>query len=220
LSANPASAWTLTATGTITSSPTTSFDNANLFGLGSTSLVGQSYTLTITTDPWINQYVELIPTGGGGVNGIYSTSLNAITGATELTAGYTLTITIGNQSFSQRSPRTELENIARLDNGASHNYGVAPYSDSLSQGVVSSGCSRGTSSYLSNGTTPCVAASIAVSSYTTPFVPYLDFNLVTSISPGAADGANFGFNYINTDNSAADSTQLNGTLESLTVNAH
>lgn len=231
LSANPASAWTVTATGTIISSPapfgtpspfTTSFDNANLFALGGTSLVGQSYSLTITTDPWLNQFVELVPTAGGGFNGIFSYNVDPASQLIETAAGYTLTVTVGGQSFSQSFFRTvgTVSTIASLYNGLSHNYGVPPFEDSLSESIAGSGCSLSTSTYSSNGT-PCVIATILAGSGTTPFVPYLDFNLVTTLSLSAPPPGNqVEFSFINTDNSATDSTQLYGQIESLTVNTN
>lgn len=221
LSANPASAWTVTATGTIISSPTP-FDNANLFAPGGTSLVGQSYSLTITTDPWLNQFVELVPTAGGGFNGIFSYDIDPASQLIETAAGYTLTVTVGGQSFSQSFFRTTgtVRTVASLYNGLSHNYGVPPFEDSLSESVAGSGCTFSSSTYSSNGT-PCVIASIRAGSATTPFVPYLDFNLVTTLSLSAPPPGNqVEFSFINTDNSTADSTQLYGQIESLTVNTN
>ena len=223
LSANIASAWTLTATGTITESIVTpflpvgpfssSFDNAGLFGPSGMSLLGKSYSLTITTDPWLNANVGLTY-DYGAVSGISSSNLNGAIAPSSM-----VTATVDGKSFSELIAPTQSTalSFSSLQDGLSHNYSDRqPFEDFLRQGTTSDGCILG-GSFTSNGTS-CVAASIQANSYTTPFIPYLDFNLVSELSSGFGGDSIADFAFVGADNSQADSTQFYGTIDSLSIN--
>ncbi len=155
LTSAQAATWTVTATGTVYADIYHS-DQNGLFGDPGASLLGQSYVLTISTDPSLNTLVaETLPVyreyyGGPAFGGCCA-------------APYTISMTVGGVTYSQ----TELFpfiNRSYLISGLGS--GLASQ-DQVYQQADSSGCN------VANG--PCTSAYILAYSTQTPFVPSLDF---------------------------------------------
>ena len=153
-----ANAWSVQVTGTILNE---TGDEFGLFGDGSTSLVGDAYSETITTDPNLN-----------------STALCATATclATEGTAPYTLTVEVNGISFVH-TDLAPADNLAILENGLSAQDPANPF-DVVSQSVFSGNCTTSL-------TDLCVAGSIQAFSSTTPFVPQLNFNQNITVAGGS-----------------------------------
>jgi len=93
--ASNAQAWTVTASGVIYSGPDRAIDNAGLFVTPGGSLIGLTYTETITTDPLLNGHpqcvgdVSCLERDGGNYYGDNSG------------APYTITTTVNGVSYTQ-----------------------------------------------------------------------------------------------------------------------
>jgi opacity protein-like surface antigen len=192
--ADQAQDWTVTVTGTI-EAPTTSgtgFDNAGLFGAVGSSLVGDTYIETITTDPLLNSTTDCASLScGGTIGGLDNPAYGP-------GAAYTLTTTVNGVSFNL-TESTPFLNRAYLIDALSINDTSTTLQDQLYQDVRSSGCAL--------PTTTCVYSYILAYSLTNPFVPNLSFNQQITASGIFDPGANTYFAY----------TVFNGTPSGLTT---
>jgi PEP-CTERM motif len=186
-----ANAWTVTATGTIDSS---TGDALGLFGDGSTSLKGDAYSETITTDPNLN-----------------STALCATATclATEGTAPYTLTVEVNGISFVH-TDLAPADNLAILENGLSAQDPANPF-DVVNQSVFSGNCATSL-------TDLCVTGLIQAFSSTTPFVPQLNFNQNITVAGGSnLDQQGNSFTSFVVSDALGDNTNFVGSIDSLSV---
>jgi hypothetical protein len=192
--------WTVTATGTISSDTRNS---GSLFAPAGTSLVGDTYTETITTDLLLNGETSCSTISCSGTFGGSPYGLAA--------APYTLTMTVNGVTYTQ-SESNPVINYGYLIDALSVNDTSTTLQDQVQQQVSSSGCTN------PGGAQPCTNAYILAYSTTTPFVPNLNFNQSISVSSGLDSGSNTYFSY--QPAGAGDPTvQLFGTINSLTVNA-
>jgi hypothetical protein len=188
--------WSVTVTGTI-EAPTTSgtgFDNAGLFGTAGSSLVGDKYTETITTDPLLNSTtacasLSCAGTIGGLDNPAYGSG-----------AAYTLTTSVNHVSFKLTESTPFLNHAYLIDALSIHDTSTT-LQDQLYQDVRSSGCA------LPTATHTCVYSYVLAYSLTDPFVPNLSFSQKIHESGGFDPGAAAYFGW----------TQFNGTPNGLTT---
>ncbi len=202
-----ADAWTIDVTGVIFDDTNIntgpgSGDGLGLFGPASGSLLGDPYSLSITTDPYLNS----------GVACATSTCLGTIGSAPDSSAApYKLILTVGGVSFVHDEPAPS-SNMALLVNSLSVGdpANSSPY-DLLYQHVASSACGASAGG-------ACVSADIDAIGLTTPFVSRLDFNQSMTVAGG--------FNYFETtsyaafdafDGSQGQETAFRGTIDRLSV---
>lgn len=194
-----AQAWTVSATGTIYAD---SGVNSGLFAPLGTSLIGDTYTETITTDLSQNgeiacSTISCAGTVGGSAYGVPG-------------AAYTLTMKINGVSYTQTETNPTI-NYGYLIDGLSVHDTSTTLQDQVQQQVSSSGCPF-------PGFQTCTNAYILAYSTTTPFVPNLNFKQAITASSGLDSGSNAYFSY--QPSGAGDPTlQVYGSIKQLTVNA-
>jgi hypothetical protein len=188
--------WSVTVTGTI-EAPTTSgtgFDNAGLFGAAGSSIVGDKYTETITTDPSLNSSILCnSPSCFGTVGGVPN---NIGPGAP-----YTLTTTVNGVSFKLTESTPYLNEAYLIDALSKHDTSTT-LQDQVFQEAESSGCTL--------PSTLCVSSYILAYSLTNPFVHNLNFNHAITASNGLDPGSNAYFAWVD----------FNGTPNGLTTIFH
>jgi hypothetical protein len=116
LTSAQAATWTITATGTVNAFIYSQFDQNGLFGDPGASLLGQSYVLTIATDPSFSTIVaESLP--------FYHENYGCPAFGGCCGAPYTISMTVGGVTYNQ----TELSPLANrsylmsgLSNGLAH----------------------------------------------------------------------------------------------------
>jgi len=197
-----AQAWTIKVTGTLFDLPdgsSASTDGFGLFGPANTALAGDSYTETITTDPFLNSTIQCATATCLGTTGASGPGLSA--------APYTLTVTVNGISFVH-DELTPSFNSALLMNSLSAQDPTdpAPY-DLLSQSVASGDCSGGL----------CLFTSVQALSSLNPFIPALDFNQTLTVAGGFnyAEGSYTTFGL--SDVQSAQETDFYGTIDTLSV---
>lgn len=198
-----AQAWTIKVTGTLFDLPdgsSVSIDGFGLFGAPNAALAGDSYTETITTDPFLNSTIQCATATCLGTAGASGPGLSA--------APYSLTVTVNGISFVHNEAAPSF-NFALLMSSLSAQDPAdpAPY-DLLSQSVSSGDCGSGL----------CLSTSIQALSSLTPFIPTPDFNQTLTVAGG--------FNYADTgsytafglfDGASAQETDFYGTIDTLSV---
>jgi hypothetical protein len=194
---------TIIVTGTI-ESPTTSgsgFDNAGLFGPAGASLVGDSYTETITTDPSLNSSIACHSLSCFGTIGGVPNNIGP-------GAPYNLTVTVNGVPFTWTESVPYL-NHAYLIDALSINDTSTTLQDQVYQEADSGNLnSFGIFSY------------ILAYSHTTPFVPNLNFNQTINQSGGFDPGSNTNFNYtLQNGTPAGITTIFYGSIDTLSVNS-
>jgi len=198
-----AQAWTVKVTGTIFDLPDgspASSDGFGLFGAANAALAGDSYTETITTDPFVNSTIQCATATCLGTAGANAPGLSA--------APYTLTVTVNGISFVHNELAPSFNSALLMNSlSAQDPTDPAPY-DLLSQTVGSGDCSG-----------LCLFTSIEALSSVTPFIPALDFNQTLSVAGG--------FNYADTgsytafgvfDGQSSQETGFYGSIDTLSVN--
>ena len=196
-----AQAWTITVSGTIYSD-TPPFGTplyGSPFGAGDVSLVGAPYTLTITTNPSLNPFVES------------STAPIHITyGGTTTDKGpaapYTIKVTVKDVTFIQTEPipafnRADLESVREPF-----------FLDQVFQYVRSNACS------WAYGL--CIESYINAYSVNGPFLKSLDFNQSLRVSDGLDPGSHAYFAFRNGPYLPASYQQYNilyGSISSLSI---
>ena len=194
-----ASPITITVTGTILSrggSP----DTALLFGTSIDSLIGASYTETITTDPSLNN---------GEV--ISSPTLHSTAGgSTQVGPGapFTVSVTLNGTTFTETEAnpfynRTYLLSVTQ-----------PTFMDQLDQEYQSNGC------FSAYGL--CISGYVNAYSLTTPFLPSLDFNQSLEITDSLmAPGSSTYFSFRNgptTPGSVNDYSEFYGSINTVSLN--
>lgn len=189
--------FTITITGTIQSSsgPT---DTALLFGAAINTLVGTSYTETITTDPTLDSIRTSTATNNTAYGG----------GSFGSAAPYTITTTVNGVTYSQTESnpfwnRTYLQSVSQPN-----------FMDQIVQEVQSNGC------VVAYGL--CVESFINAYSLATPFLSSLDFDQILTVPGSKLDpGSNVLFSYRNgptTSGSVDQFTEFTGSITSVKVN--
>jgi hypothetical protein len=191
--------WTVSATGTIYAD---SGPNTTLFAPLGTSLIGDTYTETITTDLSQNGSVSCSSLSCAGTFGGSPYGIAA--------ASYTLTMTINGISYTQTETNPVI-NYGYLIDALSVNDTSTTLQDQVFQQVASSGCTT-------PGYANCANAYILGFSTSTPFVPNLDFNQSINVSSGLDSGSNSYFSY-QPSGAAEPDIALYGSIKQLTVNA-
>jgi hypothetical protein len=202
---NESNAWTITVTGTIVddirnSNGGTLLNGTGIFGTPGTSLIGDTYTETITTDPSLNSHVDSNSTliesyGGPGIGGCCG-------------APYRITVTVNGFTYSQTETNTFI-NYAYLLEGLSNGLGNQ---DTAFQEVESNGCSTVYG--------VCTSSYILAFSTQTPFVFKLAFhhplfsNDLTPDQGGRITGSNTYFLF---NNGPDLTTDFYGSIASITV---
>jgi hypothetical protein len=202
-----ADAWTIKVTGTIfdmSDGSPGSIDGFGLFGAANASLVGDAYTETITTDPFLNSSIQCATATCLGTIGATAPGSSA--------APYMLTVTVNGISFVHNESAASL-NSAMLVDALSTNDPTdpAPY-DLVSQSLGSGDCGAG-----SGGV--CTFTALQALSATTPFVPTLDFNQEITVAGGfnyAATGSYSAFGMFGGPSDVE--TSFYGSVDTLSVN--
>ena len=170
--------WTITATGTI-EAPTpsgTGFDNAGLFGAAGSSLVGDTYTETITTDPALNSSIACnSPTCFGTIGGVPN---NIGPGAP-----YRLSVTVNGVPFTWTESAPYLNEAYLIDALSKHDTSTT-LQDQVYQEADSGNCNSF-----------CVYSYILAHSLTKAFVHNLNFNHAINASDSLDPGSNTYFDY-------------------------
>jgi hypothetical protein len=204
LAASHAQALTITASGTIYSDGVHTGNLAGLFVTPGASMIGYSYTETITTDPLLNgasacSTISCLGTIGGPFFGGPG-------------APYTITTTINGISYTQTEANPFVNEFYLID-ALSVDDTSTTLQDQAYQGVASQGC------VLANG--PCTNSYILAYSLNTPFVPSLDFNQSITVLNGLDPGSNTYFSF---REGPADPGSVNqysefyGSISALTIN--
>jgi hypothetical protein len=194
--------WTITATGVITSDGPGVPDQLGLFGTPGVSLIGDTYTETIITNPLLNTYFtvttkSLITTYGGG-------NWSAGTGAP-----YTIVTTVNGVTNTQTGSDPFVNYAYLLDTLKPP---MPSPQDQAYQQIKSEGCA---SSYGS-----CTLSYILAYSLTDHFVKNLDFSKPFTVSAGLDPGSNNLFSVREGPlNSEQQYTTFTGSITSLSVNA-
>jgi hypothetical protein len=188
--------WTVTATGTITSDQGLTGDPF------ATSLVGDTYTETITTNLLLNGETNCSTISCSGTFGGSPYGLAA--------APYTLTMTINGVTYTQTESNPTI-NYGYLIDALSVNDTSTTLQDQVYQQVGSSGCTA-------VGYQTCTNGYILAYSTTTPFVPNLDFNQSITTSSGLDSGSNAYFSY-QPAGAGEPTVKVFGSINELTVNA-
>jgi hypothetical protein len=195
-----AQGWTITATGTIYADTGVT---GSLFAPMGTSLVGDAYTETITTNLLLNGQVSGCSISCAGTFGGSSIGLTA--------APYTLTMTVNGVTYTQTESSPSSNYGFIVDALTINDTRIPPPQDLVEQLVSSSGCN-----------TPyhtCTDSDITAYSTTRPFVPNLNFNHQSiTASSGLDSGSNAYFLYQRAGD-AGPSELLNGSIKTLTVSA-
>jgi hypothetical protein len=192
--------WSVTATGTIEASGT-GLDNAGLFGAAGSSLVGDTYTETITTNPLLNSTTACASaTCAGTIGGLNNPAYDP-------GAAYTLTTTINGDSF-KLTETTPFLNYAYLIDALSKHDTSTTLQDQVFQGTQSSGCAS------PSGT--CVSSYILAYSLTNPFV--MNFNHAINASGGLDPGSNTYFAWVENNGTPSGLTTIfYGSINTLSV---
>ena len=162
-----AQAWTLTASGTIYSTDPQTPHPAYASPFGNASLLGASYTMTITTEPSLNSFVES------------STSTSHLTyGGTGTDKGpaapYTIRVTINGETFIQTEP------IPSYNSSYLQSLRQPNFMDQVFQEVKSNACT------WAYGL--CIDSYILAYSVSTGFLRNVDFNQTVTVPvPGRLD---------------------------------
>ena len=205
LAPSAAHAWSITVTGTIindvSQADTRHGDGMGIFDLSDpSSLVGLSYTETITTNPLLNGSVNcatadcLGRTGGSG---------SAVPGAP-----YTVSVTVNGVTFTDTESTPDTNSSFLSDALSTNNTSETPAQDELDQGAFTNCEVVGRN---------CASAFIDVFSTTTPFVPSLSFNQSITAGPFPAPSSEAFFDYQTPD--STNRTQFWGTIDTLSVNS-
>jgi hypothetical protein len=175
--------WTVTVTGTI-EAPTTSgtgFDNAGLFGAADSSIVGDKYTETMTTNPLLNSTTACSSAScSGTIGGLNNPAYGP-------GAAYTLTTTVNGDSFKLTETTPYLNYAYLLDALSKHDTSTT-LQDQVYQGTQSSGCASPSG--------PCISSYILAYSLTNAFVHNLNFDHAINASAGLDPGSNTYFAWI------------------------
>ena len=192
-------AWVITATGNVRGN----FDDfLGLFGPTGGQLGGLAYTMTVTTDPFLNTAIDCASIsctgtiGGDGFGG-YGPNSAAV---------YTLAATINGVTFTQTELAPSLNRAYQI-NALSINDTSTTLQDQTLQQLSSAGCVNG---FVPN----CINAVILAYSPSTPFIPVRDFNQPFTVSSGLDLGSNAYFSFQNT---AGQQTRFVGSIDSLAV---
>jgi len=199
-----AQALTITATGTIYSDGVHTGNSAGLFLPSGTSMIGYSYSETITTDPLQN-----MGTGGCLTISCLGTIGGPLFGGPG--APYTITVVVNGVSYSQ-TETNPFVNDSYLIDALSISDTSTTLQDQAYQGIASHGC------VLATG--PCTNSYILAYSLTTGFVPDLDFSQSIVISAGLDPGSNnyFSFREGPTGDVVNDYSEFYGSIATLTIN--
>jgi len=195
-----AQAWTVVVSGVISGDLDHAIDDAGLFVMPGGSLIGLTYTETITTDPLLNGHPQCVGDAsclerdGGNYYGDNSG------------APYTITTTVNGVSYTQTETSPFL-NRAYLIDALSINDTTTTLQDVANQEIDSNGCS---SVYLA-----CTVSYVLAYSHTTPFVPMLSFTQSITASTGLDPGS---ITYFAFRNSAGVSTLFYGSISTLSIN--
>jgi len=169
-------AWTVTVTGTIFddlgNSNGNGINGTGIFGTPGTSLVGDAYTESITTNPLLNSHVDSTSSFLESYGGSHY-------GGGSLGAAYSIAVTVNGFTYSETelNPFINYAYLLDLSNGLAPN-GIL-YQQAF-QEVQSSGCSTVYG--------VCTSSYILAYSQQTPFVFRLDFNHPlhsTDLDPGS-----------------------------------
>ena len=202
-----ADAWTIKVTGTIFDLPDgspASADGFGLFGASNTLLAGDSYTETISTDPFMNSTIQCATATCLGTTGASGSGLSA--------APFTLDMTVNGVSFVHNELAPSYNAAMLVDSLSTHDPTDPAPSDSLSQSIGWGNCDGSSSG-------PCMFTTVQALSSLLPFVPTLDFNQTITVAGG--------FNYADTgsytaflafDSQSSQETSFYGTIDSLSVN--
>ena len=206
LAPTQADAWSVTATGTIFNDVTGYGDAAGLFGDAGGTLLGASYSETITSDPLLNSTISCATSSCFGTVGISDPTLPG-----SAAAPYTLITTVNGISFVHTELAPLWNYATLLDALSTQDSTSALQADALLQDIGSSGCDPSVGDV-------CISALIQAFSATTPFVPGLDFNEQITVAGGFNDtGSSYAsFGWVGPAGSAA--TEFYGTIDTLSVN--
>jgi hypothetical protein len=205
LAPSAAHAWSVTATGTIVDSQAdpSPGDGMGIFGLSDpSSLVGLSYTETITTNPLLNGIVSCGTTEceaqGGSVAGI---GIYA--------APYTVSVTVNGVTFTETETTPDTNWAFLSDALSTNNTSITnPGVDQLYQSVVTNCSVVGRN---------CTSAAIDAFGTTIPFVSSLSFNQNITAGPFPSTNGEASFDYQAPDGDVL--TQFSGTIDTLSVNS-
>jgi hypothetical protein len=207
LAPSAAHAWSITVTGTIFDdayqADTRHGDGMGIFDLSDpSSLVGLSYSETVTTNPLLNGSVgcataDCLGRTGGSGSGVPA-------------APYTVSVTVNGVTFTQ-TESTPDTNTSYLEDSLSTN--------NTSETLVRDGLQQDAFTNCSVVGQNCTSAGITVFSTTTPFVPSLSFNQSITAGPFAwpATSSEAFFEYSTPDGDIR--TQFSGTIDTLSVNS-
>jgi hypothetical protein len=205
LAPSAANAWTVTATGTIiddaSNADTRHGDGMGIFDLTDpSSLVGLTYSETITTNPLLN----------GGFACATASCLTTVGGVGQhspVAAPYTISVTVNGVTFTQTETTPDYNASGLLDALSTNNTS----DPSLTGDEVGQESDSNCGALNRN----CVSGGIGAYSATTPFVPSLNFNQ-TITAAGPFPGSQASFDYQTPDGFTR--TQFVGTVDTLTVN--
>jgi PEP-CTERM motif len=201
-----ANAWSLTASGTIFGDVTGNGDQAGLFGSPGLSLIGESYSETITTDPFLNSTFSCATLSCLGTSGISDP-----TASDPAAAPYTVITTVNGISFVHTETAAAW-NYSTLIDALSINDTTSLFQDdALLQDTGSRGCL--------DPEGICVSALIQAVSTTMPFVPGLDFNESITVAGGFNDTSSSYASFGVVGPAGSPSTEFYGSVDKLTVNA-
>jgi hypothetical protein len=195
-----AKAWTVVVNGVISDDLDHAIDNAGLFVTPGGSLIGLTYTETITTDPLLNGHplcvgdVSCLERDGGNRYGDNSG------------APYTITTTVNGVSYTQTETSPFL-NRSYLIDALSINDTTTTLQDVANQEIDSNGCNGASAA--------CTVSYILAYSLTTPFVPMLSFTQSITASTGLDPGS---ITYFAFRNSSGVSTLFYGSISTLSIN--
>jgi hypothetical protein len=195
-----AQAWTVVVSGVISDDLDHAIDNAGLFVTPGGSLIGLTYTETITTDPLLNGHplcvgdVSCLERDGGNRYGDNSG------------APYTITTTVNGVSYTQTETSPFL-NRSYLIDALSINDTTTTLQDVANQEIDSNGCNGASAA--------CTVSYILAYSLTTPFVPMLSFTQSITASTGLDPGS---ITYFAFRNSSGVSTLFYGSISTLSIN--
>jgi hypothetical protein len=200
-----AHALSITVSGTITSDVTSGpipLNSTGIFGAVGTSLVGDTYTETITTNPLLNANVNSIP--AASVLQSYGGPGMGIGGG--VAAPFTVTTTVNGMTFSQ-TEIVPFSNYGYLLYGLTSGIGTSAPMDQVYQGVQSNGC------VISSGV--CLTTYINAYSYKNPFA--IELLLGQKITASVLDpGSNTYFTFRDAQN---DFTGFYGSVAGVSVSA-
>jgi hypothetical protein len=204
LAPSAAHAWSITVTGTIVNdvsqADTRHGDGMGIFDLSDpSSLVGLSYSETITTNPLLNGSVNCATADCLGRTGGSGSGVPA--------APYTVSVTVNGVTFTETDSAPDTNSSFLSDALSTNNTSETPGQDQLDQEAFTNCAVVGRN---------CTSAFIDVSSMT-PFVPTLNFNQSITAGPFPAQSSEAFFDYQTLD--STNRTQFWGTIDTLSVNS-